>query len=360
MIIIRDDKKQTGGGLQIIEMYKRLTDRKDKSPDEIDKLSLAILSHLQQLAVKTLQKLKDDDSTFQYNEYEKQVNTIVETSSNDTFIVRINVVSFQLIVLFTQILPRQTPIQLVFKVKTENSNIYELDYTNYSTIKTFMSRNGFSKLINPKQNDIYMIIGTSYLTVTEMLDSMMDDVFFVGLSFDYIDTDGTIESPFSFAHHDMIHYYNYRTLNDIEDDALLKSFYKFVRRENYNIKLILFLMIHEFQFSNSVYLLPPNIKKDDDSMIILQQFDDEGILLRIHRDLKSLLPKNIKDKSEEEINEFIKQSIKDYLVVLSEFYGFRKINTWVTRMKTIKQMAGKRSKKFKVSKRVRNVGRHKN
>ena len=39
MIIIRDDKKQTGGGLQIIEMYKRLTDRKDKSPDEIDKLS---------------------------------------------------------------------------------------------------------------------------------------------------------------------------------------------------------------------------------------------------------------------------------------------------------------------------------
>jgi len=93
-----------------------------------------------------------------------------------------------------------------------------------------------------------------YFTITEIIESFLNNKVFCGVTSNYTYADGRYLTPFEFLEHDITHGNNYV---DICFDRLsqsqenIKSFYNYCKtksmpsEEIYSIKFIIFLLIHE-------------------------------------------------------------------------------------------------------------------
>ena len=101
---------------------------------------------------------------------------------------------------------------------------------------------------------IFLVTILDYLSITEIIETYLDNVILCGMTSKFEFADGRLLSPYEFLEHDITHGYNYlglcfqRIQNSRED---IQSFYKYCvnghlsRINEYHVKLIIFFLIHE-------------------------------------------------------------------------------------------------------------------
>jgi hypothetical protein len=95
-----------------------------------------------------------------------------------------------------------------------------------------------------------------YVTLTEMVDSIFNNIWYIGLAFDVQYVDGDASTPLGYYIHDIDHSISVDSSINIKEEMpqileTLREFRDFVRNTNkpqeiiYSIYLVLFYMIHE-------------------------------------------------------------------------------------------------------------------
>jgi hypothetical protein len=168
------------------------------------------------------------------------------------------------------------------------------------------------------------------------LDGVMEHIFYLGLSFDYIKADGIEETPLTFTLHDVLHakgYFSYITSFET-DESQLKSFYEFVkknkdaygRKKFYHIKFFLFLQLHEIGI---IFFIGPDDSLPDYNESIYDEIIEHiPVLYSRLSDLDNLgglMPKRIQEmkgflnNKKEEIKKFVNESFISYIEALNEW-----------------------------------------
>jgi len=204
------------------------------------------------------------------------LNTIFASTDNEdtNYIGRINIVSLQVIILFTL---NAHPIGTPFPININNPyKCYEVlvtqNWMDYNVIKRFLTfkeyemckpfsvlylnddtKNPYTTSTSP-DTLIFLITIIDYLSLDEIITSFLQKVIICGVASTSLWADGRMITPFEFLEHDITHGNNYdfacyRRMSQSRDEML--SFYNFCKREAtdkdtlYSIKFIMFLLIHE-------------------------------------------------------------------------------------------------------------------
>jgi hypothetical protein len=364
MIIVNDELSTQIGGTKeddeaIALVYKQLTDRTEKSLEVINRLTDEICDYLRKKSMQMLNTLLEP-GTGSYGDNFDYINDILEDWDREevNFIGRINVVTFQLILLFSYILQETKGDE--YTSNTEPFILVKLDelrsiYLDYISVREHLKSLKdstaygdicFSALWNPLPENptaIFIIYGLSYLKIDDLLDQMMDSTFFLGLSFEFARADSKKMSPLSFLVHDIVHGINYlRRANEASVDiSQLKSFYEFLKanKERFSkkpedkyskfnqIRFIFFLLVHEtdvnfFISPRGSLPMPEYVIRNGLGVYFrppYEQFINEN-------DLGLLMPKIIRDmpyspSKRKAVSEYIFESVKSYVIELTKWHS---------------------------------------
>jgi len=147
-----------------------------------------------------------------------------------------------------------------------SNKIIQLEpYEKYGRSNRFIALLGYYKQISNKytfiyhtckqiKNNIQIIIYLDYLTLQDIIMSYANNVYLLGIAETMTWADGKLLTPFEFLHHDITH-----ALNRDADDLPKQNTIKFMKyldtikdtlseKQIYEIKIILFIIIHESRF----------------------------------------------------------------------------------------------------------------
>jgi hypothetical protein len=347
--------EQKGGVLTeeergVLDLYIRLFET-DTSP--------LIFRWLSTKSKRRLAELKNDGdiNTYEYSVYMDEVTSILSTSPKEkNYIGRVNIVTLQLIILFMQFLPPQTSKN---ELETQHRKLSKkINYLDYESTKQYVihykpgineSDDQLPLLWNSTQG-IFLIVGVDHLSMDTMLNMMMKNIFFAGLSFKQIMADGVYDTPLGFCIHDLDHgkgvyldhvvYSTTKTMVYIDIREHLSSFYSFIKSKKgrdydntkfYRIKLIFYLLVHESSFVSFFYKKRKFLVQET---VVLEICDVEDVIrdltedsiykrfMNIH-DLGNMLPSNYKesgvDHNLEKITEYINGAAGMYVSALSDW-----------------------------------------
>jgi hypothetical protein len=361
--------------VEVFALYKEITSKPPPSPERISELTRGILDFLHELSLEQVVSIVEDESRkpLYLRLVEEIFSRVPEYESN--FIGKINVVSLQIIILFTFIAKTQRPDGFMYETQKIFYHLVSGDvplYLDYKRLKGYLISLGqkgelekareeypeaipkfLALLWYPNQHtedsdDIFMITSYTYISTTDILDGMMNNVHFIGVAFDVTSADGDKLLPIDFLIHDINHGDEYleRCVRYAVDRSLLKSFYEFIiffHKNNpklldkdglYKIKFVFFLLVHE---TDPTYFLQRDGRLPDENFVI-----DEGIGDYINYpynqfkdpdDLKMLLPskvrKSIEELTDDEekseiIQDYIEKAVAKYLKVLKIWNDARK------------------------------------
>ena len=263
---------------------------------------------------------------------EARINEIINPPDDDNHIGQLNIVTLQIIVFFMQFVPPRIPDRTsVYKhhVKMVEFSSRSLNYS-YNEMRDLVlsDKNNLKYLYKPIEDTVFIIVDQIYLHMNDVVDSMMDKIFLVGLSFTEIMTDDNNESPLGVCLHDINKGVNY--LESVEDKhEKLKLFYNFFKtnlnkEELYKCNIMFYLLINECYVR--FFIENGNVPtKENVIPYITSQYDK---LTSIH-DLGGLTPEYIREllynTDEEkqikydEIQLFMDESIDIYLKILTEW-----------------------------------------
>jgi len=105
----------------------------------------------------------------------------------------------------------------------------------------------------PEKYYIYLVLGTDYLTLDEIITSFLKRVVYCGLASDFTYADGNKLLPFEYVTHDIQHgKFNQRYCYGqwVVDFTAVEKYYNFCKatldkKTLYSVKLVLFLLLHE-------------------------------------------------------------------------------------------------------------------
>ena len=207
----------------------------------------------------------------------RDIETIFTAIPDDkNYIGKINLVTLQCILLFTE--HCMDPAAKSFPVNSNNAFFYysrlkRIDWRNYSKLQAFIAAGSedtrqvedlyFSSAFYPKRfyttnekpnSMIFLVTILDFLSITEIVETCLDNVILCGMipKFDY--ADGRFVSPYEFLEHDITHGHNYEGLcfqrSQINREDV-QSFYRYCinshlsSKEEYRIKIMIFFLIHE-------------------------------------------------------------------------------------------------------------------
>ena len=357
-IIFNQDEEQYGGVLTSEEriIYFKLCNQLVSRNPEID-YPLVISKILEILKKEVLGEIL----SLKYPESQKEkmitdVEYIFSTidKSDTNYIGKVNIVSLQCIIIFTENCLEPTK---QFSVNLNNAyrdytNLRKGNWKDYKVMRlNLKNENAESfKDLYYKSNDrapydkipyttndksnimIFLITVIKFFTLDEIIISYLDNVFFCGIASNYIYADGRNLTPFEFVEHDITHGNNYdyvcfsRVGHSREN---IKSFYNYCmskstfleRTDIYAIKFIIFLLIHETFCNFFPYTKFKNIGEEKNIKIsCISSLLDTNFINRFIdlNDLGLSIPKNYRKN---------KQTIIEYLNLASDIY-IRELKEW--------------------------------
>jgi len=385
MIIVNsednDTDNQFGGGKEedraILLVYKQLTDRTERSQKDIDRLTQQIFEYLGAKAIEHLKTLFPQESE-EFARLQADVAHILASSPVEptNFIGRINIVSLQLILLFSKnIIESGHHHQgMLYDMIDEEQILSELrdDYLDYQRVKHYL----FS-LENPSTRSaqwlyslwefnefktepsaIFIIIGVTFIPVNYILNGMLDNIFALGLTFETKYADGVLESPFGFLYHDYNHgldYFIQSKTFGIDREQLKLFFNYFLEKKDelgneifIKIQLIFFLIIHEGCFEIFIQSNDEIPTKELLGIIFNSIFEKPYRKFRDINNLGGLMSKEIKEMPENTLDESRSRifAIENYLQESFDNY-YSLLVSW----HSSKQTAGRRRRRTKRTKK---------
>jgi hypothetical protein len=273
-IIFNPDGEQLGGVLtaeERVSYYNLCNQLIDKTEGvNYNEITNIILQYLKREVLKEISELSylEPQKEKMRADIEYIFSKIDESDTN--YIGKINIVSLQCIMMFTE-----NCIDPAVKFTVNLNNNYDTylklrkgDWKDYKNLREnlimpiegphaiFQKYESFSYLYVREEGKklIYFITILTFFTITEIIESLLNNKIFCGLTSNYTYADGRYLTPFEFLEHDITHGINYV---DICFDRLaqsqenIKSFYNYCKtkaipqEEIYSIKFIIFLLIHE-------------------------------------------------------------------------------------------------------------------
>jgi hypothetical protein len=272
--MFHQDETQFGGTLTSIErshylkLYEQLVSRKH----DIDYPLIT-----QQILEMIIIEVHKEIETLDYPEIKKgqmlrDVSLIISSINPDdtNYIGKINIISLQFIILFTENCFDPT---IVFPVNLNDNykdylQLRKGDWKNYDVICENLKINPKFRILysnsiysivpyttsENENTNIYLITIMKYFTIDEILNSYLNNVFYCGITYNFTYADGRELTPFEFLEHDIVHAenYNYACFGGMGlSRKHIKSFYEYCvtttlkKSEKYAIKFMLFLLIHE-------------------------------------------------------------------------------------------------------------------
>ena len=341
------DNSQIGGGdipfdkNTYMTLINALTSRLPADKIDYPRLSNDILNISKIEVLKKIPPEYDDaiktDIEHRINKYFSDANMIADNN----YIGKINIVLLQCLILFTDYAMKLTHSKLRGLppgIEVVYSTLIEDKWENYNTIikiLKYIRVKGYVGMLYPitiTDKKLFIITVVDYLSITDIVESFLNNVFYCGFSSTFTKADGYDYSPFEFTVHDIIHadnlnYFIMMGSVNLED---LKNYYYYCKntidnkKELYKIKLFIFLQIHEGP--RTVGPSYAGNKYNNNLTIFL---DEEQKMTRYIKqdDLGLAFPKEIRDN---------KDKIKNYITEAYNLY-INKFREW--------KMSGKPSAK---------------
>ena len=207
----------------------------------------------------------------------RDLELIFSAIPDDTnYIGKVNLVCLQCILLFTE--HCMDPAAKTFPVNLNDAFLYYsrlkgIDWRNYSKLRDYIAAGSydtrqvehlyfssssypkhFYTTSEPPNSMIFLVTILDVLSITEIVETCLDNVILCGMTakFDY--ADGRLISPYEFLEHDITHGHNYEGLcfqraQIYQED--IQSFYRYCvnghlsAKELYRMKVMIFFLIHE-------------------------------------------------------------------------------------------------------------------
>jgi hypothetical protein len=322
--------KVKGGGIdryRYVELCKQMA-RRDSSidypeiKDEIlDYMYKDVTSYIDTLPEKDKNSILDDIDAFFNNADSNSPNQI----DNITII---NIIGIQISLLFTLYYDPNLKYVYSSSYIIDDFELKTNEWKDSNTLKNMLESNDeFNYLLNEKGGKIFMVF-IGFLSLGELIESYLNNIFYVGLSYkiDYID--GALNSPISFLGHDIFHYqmfedcYNYPIILQT-----FKEFHKYIMNSaisnskinvRYAINFVLFFIFHE-----EPYCVEDTIKFIDNNVSTQLIYDHlitniENLISVNNQGLA--IPKAYRKFVKNSKTELEEEPIQEYLQLVSEVY----------------------------------------
>jgi hypothetical protein len=235
----------------------------------------------------------------------------------------------------------------------DDTDIYEkmMDvYADYSEVKKIIEERfkeferyekkaGTRLILNPPIGRWKYIPMIGYLTLTEIVDSIFNNIWHIGLAFDVQYVDGDASTPLGYYIHDIDHSISVDSSINIKEEMphileILREFRDFVRNTYksrqiiYSIYLVLFYMIHEtgsaFTFYGYFYraTIFSHLSKDEEplSMYIKKLLSDFLDAFLDLDDAGKSIPVTYREPTKEDPTRLDITKVKEYLDITHERY----------------------------------------
>jgi hypothetical protein len=289
----------------------------------------------------------------QYKNVKSDTQKIISDDSHILDIPEFNVRSFQIIILYTELIKlthtdaSETSMLNYFQqpnypIHTEYIKFLEVwyDYDKLYDIINDSNENGFKNLINPstsfdklmkrnkpdytfrdiKQSRIVCYL--DYITEKEFIFSFLNNIYYIGINEKLDYADGRLLTPFEFAHHDLTHAVNrgyYGSNIELEKkfyDYLEMNTELYTKEQKKQIYIIFFIAVHEgpeYLFENKI-----------DDKLTFNKLQPEFVHNINNWKNKNfynlLLPKNIQEETDENIQKYLDDSFELFKRIWNEFY----------------------------------------
>ncbi len=267
---------------------------------------------------------------------------------------RVNIVSLQVIILFTVNDPKYTDdfnkYDFVDSYDNYTPNVVrtfqelmKIKWRKYDAVKIFLEGSDCGNIcvlysirrgepyfedntIPTSEQTIYLITIIKYFTLDEMNSAFLKNNILCGVSYKSLFADGRWMNPYMFLDHDIIHGQNYDALCfdrvRVERMELIK-FYEYCRtnytgdkQKWYSIKVMMFLLIHEglcnFFLEQGFQEMEPEEFIQTyfhNGMLKMKRFEDAN-------DLGEMIPKEYREK----VVDFFEIAIPNYLTALKSWH----------------------------------------
>jgi hypothetical protein len=241
--------------------------------EECFKLLKKNILDLFNIAIKKLESYHKSQTEQLYDEMHPKLQRIMDVDISKPNISMVNVISLQCIIFFTEILRKLYPgkrtdmsnyrpifnLPLVYKELTDiewdsYDDIYKFIISSYNLrnialTNTFTDKWETINCSNLKNQMIFVVLGE--LSLLEILNSLANNIFLVGITTNMEWADGSYYTPFEFMHHDTVHAMNaldvriQTRLSDIFIRHLILNQKQYEQAVFDKIILILFLILHE-------------------------------------------------------------------------------------------------------------------
>lgn len=254
----------------------------------------------------------------------------------------INIIALQTTILFTKYLENsENPEDYHFS--SYNDYVYftrDESWNTYSKMKELIKETDskeYEFLVSdlnpvngiPESTPLFLAF-IGFLTLGELIESILKNVFFCGLSYELHYTDGPLANPMTILWHDKFHYdqyeecYNFPTiLNEF------KKFQSFIvttqdKPTQYAIHLALFCILHEepycFRFSKKGNSLDTKFFRYSNSPFLYKQLETNLENLCSLENQGLAIPKAYRIVEEGSTTQLNEDKIKEYLHIVSELY----------------------------------------
>lgn len=338
-----ESKFLSGGGLtpekrcEYLGLCSQMTSR-DPSLNYTE-LRDQILAIMRADVVSHIETLPEGDRPALLASIEQFYSTI---DSSDNPLTCINVIALQTTILFTIYLEDPAD-KNKYHFTSYTAYVY---YTQDDSWKTYsgmkelisseetkefeflLSNSDPSKGIPPSETIFLAFLG--FLTLRELMETILNNVFFCGLTYELHYVDGPFGNPMVSLWHDKFHYENFEGC--FEYPTLLKEFrdfQKFVVRTQeksaqYAVNFVLFCLLHEEPYCNRFEELGNSLNspffKDITTEHILEQLDlNLENLLSLENQGKAI-PKAYRELKKGSTSELKEKKVKHYLELASQLY----------------------------------------
>jgi len=250
---------------------------------------------------------------------------------NDTHFNCINIFALQITMLFTQYHEDKAELEKYHFFTYYDYNNFINDWKNYGILKSKIEEsNEFQFLISStldKSKPIFMAF-VGFLTIGELMESILNNVFFLGLSYELKYVDGSKANPISILWHDRFHYAEFEECYNYP--IILKEFKEFNnyvsskdKPTQYAINLTFFVLLHELPYCDrfdKVNSLNTSFFNSITEEFIYAQLEGNLNEFKTLTSQGMAIPKTYRKLRRNTNTELNVNKIKDYLHKVSEIY----------------------------------------
>jgi hypothetical protein len=274
---------------------------------------------------------------------------ILENMKDENCLMTVNVVSLQIIILFTYAslgYKEPTRKDWLFVDANDNVRFYTLthshqpDYNWRNFEDVYNNANTIRDSSRPTVLSDFFSIGIitvlDNLSIDTIIEQYLNGWYTCQIVYKKTFADSKSRLPFEYFYHDLVHYSDFKSdlHNNSKYSSTLKTFYDFInkfacnQKQKYSVKVIFFIVIHEatgkwFEdelFKGNLVYETHQLYTTSNGYLWLDRFDDDD-------DLLLLIPEKYRPPKEEEESPkypdrriaYLNTALANYLYVLEEF-----------------------------------------